>query len=301
MSTPLTPDATQHHTPTATDGRSRQACEQMFVACLPLIRRVTAAVARRYRLSPDEAEEFGAATYLRIIRDDYAVFRKFRGGCTLRTFLTVVIQRMCLDYRNAQWGKWRASRACKRHGETAVLLERLTMRDGLTFDEACAEIEASHGSSIDRSALGDIYAQCRKRGRPRFTADDSLDEVAAPEKRSDEILIDAEARRIVAGATDILAGTLATIAAEDRLILKLRFVDALSVADIGRMLGLDQHALYGRLARLHGSLRRLLESRGVCGADVLAALGRGPLSDVEIFADSVRGTATEPASSRIAA
>src|SRR5690554_6597075 len=99
------------------------SAEQLFVENLPLIHRVTAAVARQNRLSVDDAEEFAATVHLRLIADDYAVLRKFRGRSSLQTFLKVVIQRICLDFRDAQWGKWRSSAAARRHGEVAIRLE----------------------------------------------------------------------------------------------------------------------------------------------------------------------------------
>jgi RNA polymerase sigma factor (sigma-70 family) len=285
-SEPPTPDAETSATITAADVVSRDACEQLFVASLPLIQRVIGTVARRYRLSADEAEEFTAAAQLRIIKDDYAVFRKFRGRCTLRTFLTIVIQRMFLDYRNAQWGKWRPSVASRRYGEVAVLLERLTLRDGFTFEEACSAIEASRGEPIDRAALAAIHVLHPRRGRPRFIADDSLEEASAHEKPPDDRLIEAEGNKVVASAAGTLADALAAIATEDRLILKLRFRDELNVSEIARVLQLDQHGLYARLSRLLGTLRRFLESHGVSGAELLLALDCGATSTVDVFGAS---------------
>ena len=123
---------------------SRDSCEQLFLTHLSMIQGVAAAIARQHRLSPPDAEEFTADVQLRIIRDDYAVLRKFRGRCTLRTFLTVVIGRMCLDYRIAEWGKWRPSARSRREGDVAILLERLAVRDGPTFEEACTVLETNY-------------------------------------------------------------------------------------------------------------------------------------------------------------
>src|SRR5438067_8723221 len=104
---------------------SRERCEQIFVAELPTIRALVSTLTRRHRLSPADAEDFLSEVQVRIISNDYAVLRKFDSRCKLRTFLDTVIRRMFLDYRNAQWGRWRLSARSRRHGELAVQLERL--------------------------------------------------------------------------------------------------------------------------------------------------------------------------------
>src|SRR4029453_14108130 len=44
---------------------------------------------------------------LRLVEDDYDVLRRFQARSSLPTYVTVVIQRLFLDYRNRLWGKWR--------------------------------------------------------------------------------------------------------------------------------------------------------------------------------------------------
>src|SRR5687768_7746324 len=84
------------------DEAARARCEALFLANLPRIERLIAQVARQYRLSPDDAEEFVSRVLFRLIDNDYAVLRKFKGQCKLITFLRVVFQRLCLDFRAAQ-------------------------------------------------------------------------------------------------------------------------------------------------------------------------------------------------------
>jgi len=47
-----------------------------------------------------------------------ALLAKFEGRSSLRTFLTVVIQRLFLDHRISAWGKWRPSAEARRGGST---------------------------------------------------------------------------------------------------------------------------------------------------------------------------------------
>src|SRR5688572_14758666 len=194
---------------------TREACEQLVVAELPAIRRLLASVARQRRLSADDAEEFVAVALLRLIADDYAVLRKFNGGCSLYGYLTVVFQRVCLDFRTAQWGKWRHSAASRRGGAIALLLERLTIRDGLTFDEACAVLQVNHGLTLDADSLSRLFASF-SRQRRRFVGEGDLEDVAADTPRADQGLIDNERRSVLGTAFAALAAAIADMVPRDQ-------------------------------------------------------------------------------------
>jgi RNA polymerase sigma factor (sigma-70 family) len=254
--------------------RSRERWEQLFLTELPTINRLIASVTRQHRLSAADAEDFAADVHLRIMSDDYAVLQKFRGGCTLPTFLKVVIRRLFQDYRNAQWGKWRPSVQSVREGEIAVRLEQLTIRDGLTFDEACHILETNDRRRVDRTALARTYSRFRQRARPRFVSDETGAALTAANESADERLVAADAQRIVDRTTELLRSALRAASAQDRLILKLHFFDGLSIADVSRRLALDQKGLYRRLERLLGDLRTALESAGVVASEILAASSR---------------------------
>ena len=120
----------------------REQWERMFMECFPMIQQVIATVARKQCLSADEAEEFAAIAQMRIMKNDYAVLRKFQGRCALQTFLHVVIKRFFMDHRISVWGKWRPSRASRRLGTSGIKLERLVSQCGFTFDQACEVLEA---------------------------------------------------------------------------------------------------------------------------------------------------------------
>ncbi len=140
--------------------RTRESCERLFLSQLALIDAVTAFIARRHHLSATDAEEFAAHVRLRILEDDYATLRKFEERSSLKTYLTTVIQRWFLDDRTARWGKWRPSAEAKRLGPLAILVERLMVRDGMTFDEACTVLETNHGVTVGRAAIAAIENVC---------------------------------------------------------------------------------------------------------------------------------------------
>lgn len=257
--------------------------ERLFVNQLALIHRVTAVVARQHRLSADDTEEFAATVHLRLIADDYAVLRKFRGQCSLPTFLRVVIQRICLDFRDAQWGKWRPSAAACRCGEIAIRLERLTMRDGLTFEEACDVLDREQGTTLERDTLARIYTHVRVRTGRRFVGDEALCHVPALEGAPDEAIVQAEHGATLSRALAIVSTGMQAFPPRDQLMLQLRFADGLTVAAVARLLRADQKWLYRRYMHLLARLRRALEAHGVSASDLRPVLGGTIEVSTELF------------------
>src|SRR5260221_10151464 len=124
--------------------------EALFLSQLDLIERVIRFVSSRQHLSASDADDFASHVKLKLIEADYAVFRKFQGRSSLRTYLTIVIERLFLDYRISAWGKWRASAQAKRGGQGAGLLEQLLVRDGYGFEQACELLTTNHRISCGR-------------------------------------------------------------------------------------------------------------------------------------------------------
>src|SRR3954466_10976411 len=113
----------------------------LFVEHQAAIEAVIRFVCRRRGLRADEAEDFAADVRLRLVESDYEVIRKFQGRSSLQTYLTVVVQRMALDYRAARWGRWRPSAVARAQGADGIRLEQLVIRDGMTLDDALATLE----------------------------------------------------------------------------------------------------------------------------------------------------------------
>jgi RNA polymerase sigma factor (sigma-70 family) len=237
-----------------------------FLECnLPLVNAVVADVARRHRVRGDALDEFRSQTFLKLVEHDYAVLRRFEGASSLRTYLTVVLQRVLLDYRNREWGRWRASATANRMGPVAVRLERLVTRDGLTPVEALASV----GSSADVSECVDFVHALRRRGPVRGSRT-TLGEDAIPEcldsapgpdvriERREQTMRAAAVRRAVRDA-------LRSLPSEDHLLMTLRYRDGLSVAEAARVLELDAKPLYRRLERILNSLQAALCTDEVTG------------------------------------
>jgi RNA polymerase sigma-70 factor (ECF subfamily) len=52
------------------------------------------AQSRSLRLAPEDREDFVAAVFLAIVKDDFAILRNFRGQSSLATYLTVIARRV---------------------------------------------------------------------------------------------------------------------------------------------------------------------------------------------------------------
>ncbi|HQK89388.1 MAG TPA: sigma factor-like helix-turn-helix DNA-binding protein, partial [Acidobacteriota bacterium] len=70
-----------------------------------------------------------------------------------------------------------------------------------------------------------------------------------------------------------LRDALADLPAEDRLLIRLRYVDGLTVAQLARSFGGNQVALYRRFEKIQEQLRRLLVRRRMVRESVDEMLG----------------------------
>ncbi len=239
---------------------ARDSPKQTFETHIDLIERVIAWTCRRQRLSPDETEEFRSIIFVKLIQDDYAVLRKFRGRSSLRTYLTTVIQRQALDFKNQMLGKWRPSAAARRMGDVALQLETLVARDGRPLDEAIEILRVNHRVELSRGELECIASRLPVR-RPRRTRVSLPDELSADD-RADATLWAEEKRRLQCQATQRLEGLMAALSGEDRQILELRFERDFKICQIAAKLDLKPRPLYRRIKKCLRELRLGLESEG---------------------------------------
>lgn len=249
-----------------------QSLESLFVENLPLIDRVAAAMARRNGLSGEEIADFSSWTKLKLIEDEYAVLKKFRGESSIGTYLTVVIAMLARDYRVQRLGRWRPSAAARRLGRVAVRLEVLVRRQGLHLQQAGETLRTAGETSLSDRDLAALLAKLPERGAMR--------PVPVGAERLMTVESDAQADSLIAGESqreerrlieDTLRRAMSTMSVEDRLVLRLRYWEGSSVAEIARALGLEQKPLYRRIDRLLAQLRRELAVSGV-GHEVISQL-----------------------------
>jgi RNA polymerase sigma factor (sigma-70 family) len=238
-------------------------------ANLPLVNAVIGDVARRHRVRGDALDEFRSLAFLKLVEHDYAVLRRFEGASTLRTYLNVVLQRVLLDYRNREWGRWRPSAAAIRLGPVAVRLERLVTRDGLTPAEALD----STGPSADVSRCIDFVNRLHLRSSVRrsrtILGEEAIPERADPGAGPDSIIDEREQAVRADAVRRAVRDALRSLPTRDDLLVTLRYRDGLSLTEAARVLDLDPKPLYRRLERILRSLREAL-----CTDELKAGLAR---------------------------
>ena len=242
--------------------------ERLFVEHLAVIDRILTILARRHALAPDDAEEFGSWARSRLTDGNYAILRKFGGRSTLPTYLTVVLTNLFRDFRNSEWGRWRPSARSQRLGPVAILLEQLVQRDGCTVREAIG-ILRSRGVEQPDAELTRIAA-----GFPPRTDQPEVDvESVDPPATTTSAAGETGDRDAVAAA---LGRAMEGLGDEDRLIVRLHYWDDATIADISRLLRIEQKPLYRRLEGIQKKMRETLARNGITeerARDVLASEG----------------------------
>jgi RNA polymerase sigma factor (sigma-70 family) len=208
-------------------------------------------VARNRRLAPDQADDFRQSVHARLLERDYDVFRKFSGRSSLRTYLRVVVGRMLLDWRNASFGKWRASAAARRLGPFALQLERLIYRDGHTVAEAIETVRR-HPSAPPERRLQDIAHALPVRQVRRQVSTDAIAQEAVAFEDPVEA---AERRREALRRQTALRAAVRDLGAADRRLLDLRYREGHSVRSVATQLQMDVKIVYRRFDRIRRSLR----------------------------------------------
>lgn len=249
--------------------------EVLFRENLPLIERVIAGVCRRSGLRDADAEDFGSTVKLALIENDYAILRGYEGRAPLGAFMAVVVQRLL----SREWvrlrGRWHPSAEAERNGDAAVLIEKLTARDGRPLEEAI-EIACNVIPSLDRARARAIAARLPARtprlrlvpfpeDETRFVASDAADSRANA----------ADARRLSERAAQVVRETLSGLSLQDRMLMRLCFGAQMSIADAARILGVPQRPLYRRIEALLRQLRGALEREGISSAAVEEVIGAG--------------------------
>lgn len=248
---------------------------------LRLIEGIVARVCRRARIYGADADDFAATVKLKLIEDDYAVLRRFEGRSSLATYLRIVVERWLADETIRDHGRWHPSAEAVRMGTAAVLLESLVQREHRSVDEALPLVRAVD-PSLARPDLERMLLRFPQR-RPRMYVVDleSAPAAALPAPAgADAELLAREARDVTARAARVLREAMEGFDVEDRMLVRLRFGQAMSIADIARMLRLPQRPLYRRIDALVQKLRRSLVDAAIDAAftgDVLASAAAGEL------------------------
>jgi RNA polymerase sigma factor for flagellar operon FliA len=260
--------------------------EKVFLSQLPVIEKVIANVCRRHHLPETEIEEFASAVKLHLIESDYDALRRFQHSSSLRTYLIVVIRRRFLNYRNGIWGRWRPSSEAQRAGPVGILMERLLARDGWSFEEALEQMRSNYKVQEHISELRALATRLSlDPSARRFVSDDLAEGVAGHDVGPEGNLLRAEQERIDHSIRTTLDRALQSLTAQERILLRMRFEDGFTVAQIAKTLHVKQKPLYRTIERLLSCLRERLIADGISTRDVhalLAEYGAAPSSIIPV-------------------
>ena len=239
----------------------------------PPIDRIVKAICKRYRLSREECEDFGQNVWYELIKDDYAVFRKFEGRSSPSTYLTTVITHIYHQCCYKSAGKWRPSAEAKRLGEKAIHLERLLSRDGLTLDEAIKTLTTGDNPRYTKAEIERLNWRLPiRQPRLKFVPDQDIPEPPAPDQ-TDEAVLREERLKKARELVKILDAAIEKLDAEDQVILQMRFWEAKTVPQIERALRIEKaKKLYKRLDLLISRLADEMVRAGVSREDALDIL-----------------------------
>jgi RNA polymerase sigma factor (sigma-70 family) len=247
----------------------------LFRANAALIDRIAASVCRRARVSGADAEDFAGDVRVALMEGDFAILREFAGRASLQSYLSIVIERLMFDQRTRAFGRWVPSAQAKRLGDAALLLEKLLLRDHRSFDEVLPFLRAAH-PELSRDDVARLASQLPQRDglRPRAVP---LDEVVADTvpaaDDAEERVMRREARTLAARAGEVIRDVMRELPSDDRMLLRFRFRDSMSIADISRMTRLPQRPLYRRIESVLGRLRSALIGASIDASSLDGVIG----------------------------
>lgn len=241
--------------------------EDFFLGNLKLIEGIVDGLCRRYHFTREEVEDFASHVKLKFIENDYSIIRQYKGNCSPRTYLTVVISRQLKDYQDRRWGKFRSSAEALRLGPLAIDLERLMKRDGHTFDEACEKLK----DRATAAELAEIWAKLKPRVKWREVDEEDLESEPGRDPNPEEQLEKKERGEISRRVYRALARAVETLSKEDKLFLKLRG-DGFKVSEIARIWKVDQKPLYRRQDKIQKTLFEDMQRQGIRQQDIEDAL-----------------------------
>jgi RNA polymerase sigma factor (sigma-70 family) len=252
--------------------------QELFLANLDLIEKLAELVSRRHHASVEEAEEFASELKFKLMADDYAVFRKFKGTSSLKTYLATVAVNVFRDFRNRRWGKWRASAAARALGPVAIRMEELVDKEGRSFEDACEILLTNHKVAASRRELLEIWKRLPPRTSRRMEGEEELQDLPAPGARPEERVLERELRETRARISLALKKALDSLSSDERLLIRMSIVDSLKIVDVAKSLCMEQKPLYRLREKILRKLRTGLEREGVRWEQIADLLNRADFS-----------------------
>lgn len=248
--------------------------ETLLVNHLGWVDSVAAMVCRRNGVFGSDAEDFASSAKLKLMQDDYAALRKFRGECEVTTYLATLVTRHFLECMREQRGRWRHSAEAERRGQLARDLEALVRRDGWTVSEAGEKLRTAGKTTLSDTQLARLLNELPPRTplRPPLAPPEALDALPSDDP-ADGGVVRGEAGSLRSMVMEALRRGLGRMRPEDALVMRMHFADGKPLSEVARALSLDYMPLWRRRAQLREQLRQYLEEAGVRAHHVGEILG----------------------------
>jgi RNA polymerase sigma factor for flagellar operon FliA len=255
---------------------------RLFLDNLSTIDRVVATVARRHRLTSHQHDEFRSLVRLRLLEDDARVLRAFERRSSMATFLTIVISRIFLDFRNQEWGRWRPSAQARRLGPVAILLDRLMTRDGYQIEEAIEVLRTNHKVAMSDTEIRALWDTLPRRQQTMLVGEEAAEEVSAPDEPSAETEFSSEAgvsRRLA----EALVRAISKLESRDRTIVQLHFKQGVSAQTLAEHFGVSKATFHRRVNKILADVRASLVAEDLQPSEILELIRSGRLDFPDIL------------------
>lgn len=225
-------------------------------------------ICRKHAMFGDEARDFAQHVHLHLMEDDYRILRAFKGNSSLKTYLHTVISRIFIDQVRV---KWHPSAEATRMGEMAVKLEKLIYGSQYAVHEACQIMAAHTGGAMDENKVRDILGRLPVKKAHPVKIEDSEeclpnlpDSSPDPETLVAQKQLHQKKQKVIAVIGDIIP----SLSGEDKLLIKLLFIDSHRISEIARLLGKDDRLLYKRTQTILRRMREALADAGIAEGDI---------------------------------
>lgn len=238
---------------------------------------------RRFGKTP-LAEEAALAVMDGLLDNGARRLQSYQGRGTPTAFLAAVSWHLLEDFARKRYGRRQPPRWIRHLGGmweklyTLLCLERLDIMDAVMAigaDSGAVQARAEEAAWAIRQQITDCGAHQGlevELDEELVRAHQGAAVADGAETRQRRILF----RQLFMALTDLspgqnamesekLAGLIFPLAPDERLLLRLCFVDELSVTQAGEMLGLNRFQAHGRLRRLLARIRDVLRRAGLDG------------------------------------
>lgn len=233
------------------------------------------------------AEEAALYVIDMLEKDDCRILSNYRGAAKLQTYFSVLVYNLLEDFSRKRFGRVRPPPWLKQLGGVWLMLYRLLCLERFSYLEATGQAadRYRHLPSGQIENIADrILGQIPSCGSPQYlqesfdnhgqygTAHVSAEKVIEEKEREllfrclHDQFFGALSGRATRRAVSSLADCRIEFSGEERLLLKLRHMEGLSVTEAGKKLGLNRFQAHGKLRRLYARIRLTFEEAGTAEA-----------------------------------